>query len=283
MSPEQLLGRTVDERSDLFSLSVILFEMATGRRPFQSGEPLDVLVESLKMLPRADRINPGVPKALADVIARGLATYPQDRFQSAAEMGLALDALATERPPLDGRHGASIASGSPLTVRHLRWGLGGVVSIPVALWCLGRVDVGRVQPDPRTYRIVRQRTGAGLSRVGIPIARRAVCPGGAGDRGPGDAVVRRAGCCHSRGPVARAFERRAQTVPRAGRRVEPRRSPRRGAGSGDRRGAGALPRLLAIQCADSGVGGYHQQRRSPNACCRSGLPTKTRRSSIERS
>ena len=62
MSPEQLLGRTVDERSDLFSLSVILFEMATGRRPFQSGEPLDVLVESLKMLPRADSVNPGVPR-----------------------------------------------------------------------------------------------------------------------------------------------------------------------------------------------------------------------------
>ena len=62
MSPEQLLGRTVDERSDLFSLSVILFEMATGRRPFRSGEPLDVLVESLKTLPRADSVNPAVPE-----------------------------------------------------------------------------------------------------------------------------------------------------------------------------------------------------------------------------
>jgi hypothetical protein len=153
MAPEQLLGRTVDERSDLFSLSVILFEMATGRRPFRSGEPLDVLVESLKMLPRADRINAGVPKALADLIARGLATYPQDRFQSAAEMGAALDALAAERSSVDGRHGSSVAAGPSITVRRLAWAVAGVLSIPVALWCLGRVTSA-------AYNTTLERTGS---------------------------------------------------------------------------------------------------------------------------
>ena len=138
MSPEQLLGRTVDERSDLFSLSVILFEMATGRRPFQSGEPLDVLVESLKMLPRADRINPAVPERLADVIARGLAAYPQDRFQWAAEMGRALDALREELGAPGGRASPAPAPASQ-TARRIARVAGVAAAAPVALWCLGRL------------------------------------------------------------------------------------------------------------------------------------------------
>jgi predicted Ser/Thr protein kinase len=148
MSPEQLLGRLGDERSDLFSLSVILFEMATGRRPFRSGEPLDVLVESLKTLPRADSINPSVPRALADVIARGLATYPQDRFQSAAELGVALDNLAS-----GGRRGPAFASDWSLTARRLAWASAWVVSIPIALWCLGRVTSA-------AFNTTLERTGA---------------------------------------------------------------------------------------------------------------------------
>jgi hypothetical protein len=139
MSPEQLLGRAGDERSDVYSLSVILFEMATGRRPFQSGEPLDVLVGSLKTLPRADSINPGVPKALADVIARGLATYPQDRFPSAAEMGRALDGLRDELSPIGVPRGSPVVPDSWLASRRLAWALGTAAAIPIALWCLGRV------------------------------------------------------------------------------------------------------------------------------------------------
>jgi hypothetical protein len=138
MSPEQLLGRTVDERSDLFSLAIILFEMATGRRPFASNAPLDVLFESLKRLPRADLINPAVPKALSDFIAHGLAPYPQDRFQSAVEMGRALDALREELNPSSGRGALPAADHSQTTGRLAR--VGGVLAVtPVALWCLGRM------------------------------------------------------------------------------------------------------------------------------------------------
>ena len=138
MSPEQLLGRTVDERSDLFSLSVILFEMATGRRPFRSGEPLDVLFESLKKLPRADRVNPAVPERVADVIARGLSAYPQDRFQSAVEMGLALDAVRDELTARRDGVSNGVPPPSPIA-RRLALIAGAIAATPVALWCLGRI------------------------------------------------------------------------------------------------------------------------------------------------
>src|SRR5439155_26340482 len=93
MSPEQMLGREVDDRSDIFSLGVVLYEMTTGRRPFTKSDPLDLVVTMAKRLPRVDAGDPRVPHALADVIAKALEVDPADRFQSAVEMDQALAAL----------------------------------------------------------------------------------------------------------------------------------------------------------------------------------------------
>ena len=93
MSPEQLLGRPLDERSDIFSLGVVLFEMTTGRRPFPGKDHLSVIVEQGRGVPRADTVNAQAPRALADVIERALRADADERQASASEVAAALGAI----------------------------------------------------------------------------------------------------------------------------------------------------------------------------------------------
>jgi hypothetical protein len=129
MSPEQTLGREVDERSDIFSLSVVLFEMATGRRPFDTRDPWEIMVATMRGLPRADAAGRAVPEKLADLIATGLAADPRNRFQSAAEMGAALEAMGA--PP--------VVQVVPARQRILRAAVV-LAIVPVLLWALGRIS-----------------------------------------------------------------------------------------------------------------------------------------------
>jgi tetratricopeptide (TPR) repeat protein/tRNA A-37 threonylcarbamoyl transferase component Bud32 len=94
MSPEQAQGQTVDHRSDLFSLGVMLYELATGHRPFRGGTPISVLSAILKDTPRSvTDLNPAVPPELARVIRRCLEKDPTARFQSALDVRHELEDL----------------------------------------------------------------------------------------------------------------------------------------------------------------------------------------------
>lgn len=101
MSPEQVMGRRVDERSDLFSLGVILYELLAGAPPYAGDSPFEVMMVRTRAPPRSVRdVNPAVPARLAAVLDRCLAVDPAQRFRSVSELLDALEGGAVGRRPL---------------------------------------------------------------------------------------------------------------------------------------------------------------------------------------
>jgi hypothetical protein len=91
MAPEQVIGGTVDARTDVYTMGVVLFEALTGRRPFSAGSDVEVMrAHRDKQPPRPRTLAPKIPTAVEDVILRALAKDPAKRFQSARAMASAL-------------------------------------------------------------------------------------------------------------------------------------------------------------------------------------------------
>ncbi|NLB94505.1 MAG: serine/threonine protein kinase [Armatimonadetes bacterium] len=114
MSPEQVLGRNVDGRSDLFSVGVLLHEMLTGRRPF-GGTTVTQITHAI--VHEEPAIAPSIPPHLSAVIAKALCKDPSGRFGSAEEMASVLSATGTQHSARQRLHSPGLAatphSGAP--------------------------------------------------------------------------------------------------------------------------------------------------------------------------
>ncbi len=97
MSPEQVEGKNVDQRSDVFSLGIVLFEMATGDRPFKGDSNVAVLSSVLKdRPPLVTDVRADMPRELARVVSRCLEKDPEERYQTAKDLRNDLKALKAD-------------------------------------------------------------------------------------------------------------------------------------------------------------------------------------------
>jgi eukaryotic-like serine/threonine-protein kinase len=87
MSPEQVAGKRADQRSDIFSLGVVLYEMLTGQAPFQADTVHGVMYQTMNATaPAPSTVKAGLPKILDYIVAKALAKVPEARYQSAREL-----------------------------------------------------------------------------------------------------------------------------------------------------------------------------------------------------
>lgn len=91
IAPERYTGTNIDERSDIYSLGILLFRMLTGRVPFTGKTPTEVLQKHLKEpVPAPNTFNPSIPQEVSEVILRALAKSPENRFSSCESLLSAL-------------------------------------------------------------------------------------------------------------------------------------------------------------------------------------------------
>jgi serine/threonine protein kinase len=154
MSPEQASGdRTIDGRSDIFSLGCVLYEMLTGVPPLTGASPREVLARRFREPVRPVReLRPEVSPELEAVVAKALAPDPADRFATASEF---LAALRSPPALLPGRRGP------PRGSQRLRWTA--ALLGAVALAALARYGSGPSDLDPRRIVVARMSNETGES------------------------------------------------------------------------------------------------------------------------
>lgn len=94
ISPEQARGEITDDKADIYSVGVVMYEMLTGQLPFQSDSAVSVAIMQLQQEAKRPReINPDIPLGLEQITLRAMQKNPKDRYHSAAEMLVDLDAF----------------------------------------------------------------------------------------------------------------------------------------------------------------------------------------------
>jgi predicted Ser/Thr protein kinase len=145
MAPEQLEGKPADTRTDIFAFGALLYEMLSGRRPFAGDSPADRIGATLHVepppLPPSRIAEPAQRDALERIVRRCLAKDPENRWQSARDLGLELAWASQERAPVD----RSAAAAAPARRRVLAWLAAGALlcGAAAAAWWLAGQAAGR--------------------------------------------------------------------------------------------------------------------------------------------
>ena len=133
MAPEQAEGKTVDARADIFSFGSVLYEMVTGQRAFRGDSPLSTLTAVLREEPKPiSAVSEGLPRELERVITRCLRKDPERRWQSMADVNVALRELKDESDS-----GALPAEGAPVRRRRRVWAAAAALTFVVAAGVIG--------------------------------------------------------------------------------------------------------------------------------------------------
>ncbi|NWG39866.1 MAG: protein kinase [Hydrogenophilaceae bacterium] len=178
MSPEQVQGQTVDGRSDIFSLGIVLHEMLTGLPPFGGDELHGILFRIVnEPAPLASRLRPDIPSGLDDILARCLAKRPQDRYQNAHELSRDLGSLLQQfhqnhdepivNPPLPGSLKV-IAFGMPVIIA-----IGLALGLIVITFILDRNQSRQhdSQPSIQTPQLINITNSLSANKDGDPTSR----------------------------------------------------------------------------------------------------------------
>jgi eukaryotic-like serine/threonine-protein kinase len=149
MSPEQVEGKELDGRSDIFSLGAMLYEMLTGRRAFEGKSQLSVASAILEKEPASISIaKPLTPRTLDHVIRRCLAKDPDERWQTSRDLALELKSIS--QTDLATESAAPVSSSRQRNFRELlAWGLVGLLAL-TAVGLLVRLRAGTDYQDEST-------------------------------------------------------------------------------------------------------------------------------------
>jgi serine/threonine-protein kinase len=247
LAPEQVLGHDdLDHRADVWGLCVTLYEMLTGRNPFDGANVQELLrAVVIEEATPVEQFAPCDPR-LWRIIARGLAKHPDDRWSSVEELGSALahwlvsegihddiTGVLLERRWFGGRSEADFAYGArsshgivvPASKRARVKNVGfGVASVAVALVCAGGWGLsGRSQAAERTVATgapASERTSVQVSRAAVPVVAAAASPFAATAQ-PSERAERRVDVVALPHPTSEPTRPRAAPRPRAATRPAP--------------------------------------------------------------